>query len=131
MSAQRDDWEIPAVIGGRLRELGRSQAWLGEAVAEELGAKAFSQSAVSSWITGVFTPSPQQVFAMERVLGFRPGVLSQHWGYLPLTARSLGGGYGRVGGRHGAGADLVGEGPLPGGDRGVRRGPARRRPACP
>jgi DNA-binding transcriptional regulator YdaS (Cro superfamily) len=84
-------WQIPRLGSGRLRELGTSQAWLGEQVGEATGQRV-SQSAVSSWITGTHQPSPEQVFALERVLGFRPGQLSRHWGYLPLEARSPGGG---------------------------------------
>lgn len=85
--------EIRQLIRGRLDDLGRNQEWLGAEVARLLGLEqAYRQTTVSNWMTGRSEPDSKQVFAMERVLGLRPGQLSVHYGYVPPTARPLGGG---------------------------------------
>lgn len=44
---------------------------------------------VSYWAQGKQRPSPEEVFALEKVLGLRGGTLSQHDGYLPLDAKPI------------------------------------------
>lgn len=59
--------------------------WLGTMVGEQPGVlKGVSGSAVTQWVNGETEPAPHTVFAVERVLGCRPGKLSQLLGYLPV-----------------------------------------------
>lgn len=53
------------------------------ALAQALGR---AQSTISTWIAGNATPAPQVVFAIERHLQVPPGALSQHLGYVPVSA---------------------------------------------
>ena len=81
--------DVAVIVRARLTDLGRSQAWLGAEVAAILERdQPFGQTTISTWLTGVATPEPEQVFAMERALGLRGGDLSRLLGYLPVSARS-------------------------------------------
>lgn len=51
-------------------------------VATRLGT---TQSTVSAWKRGQCEPDMDTVFALEELLGLRPGHLSRHLGYLPVT----------------------------------------------
>lgn len=57
----------------------------------ELAAKinVSAQSSVSAWKLGQAEPERETVFAIERALGVRPGHLSRHLGYLPVTASKV------------------------------------------
>lgn len=65
---------------------GWSDATLGEKVAGELGVEPFTKQAISNYRRGLREPHRATVFAMERVFGLKPGALSRHLGYLPVTA---------------------------------------------
>lgn len=70
-----------AAVEGALRAAGMTQVEL----AETLGIR--SQAAVSAWVTGKSVPDqPEDVFAIERALGAKPGSISRHLGYLPPEA---------------------------------------------
>jgi DNA-binding XRE family transcriptional regulator len=43
---------------------------------------------VGSWEKAIWAPSPEKVFAIERILALPPGALSRHLGYLPLVGSS-------------------------------------------
>lgn len=60
---------------------GTSQAQL----ARRLGV---SPQLVSDWKRGRRTPSPDQLFAIERALDVKPGQLSRHLGYVPTDAEA-------------------------------------------
>lgn len=47
-----------------------------------------TKDTVALWATGRQPPRPQEVFAMERVFGVRPGTLSALDGYIPVGAKS-------------------------------------------
>lgn len=47
-----------------------------------------TQSTVSAWKRGHCLPDMETVFALERLLGLRPGQLSRHLGYLPLETET-------------------------------------------
>lgn len=81
-------------------------AAFGRAVSDALAAKGLEQrdlaglltehldvevrpASISQWLGGVHEPSRARVFAIEQVLKARPGALSQHLGYLPVTARAV------------------------------------------
>lgn len=85
---QVQEWaKFQAALSRRLTDLGRSQTWLAVEVAKDEGrADPYSQAHVSDWLSGRRTPSPAQVFALERVLGAAPGSLSRLVGYLPADA---------------------------------------------
>lgn len=77
---------------------GRSQTWLGEALAETgepdgIGDNGwpFSQSAVGDWEHGKLARPmpPERVFLIERVLGVKAGSISKAAGYLPVSARNI------------------------------------------
>lgn len=61
---------------------------LAEAVAKESG-ESVSVSALSLWLSAKAEPSRRKVFALEKVLGCKPGALSRHLGYLPINARDV------------------------------------------
>jgi hypothetical protein len=69
----------------------RSRGWLGAEVARDLGEDTpITASAVTQWINGDTEPKPpERVFAIERVVGVRPGTLSRLLGYLPLDAKPV------------------------------------------
>lgn len=46
-------------------------------------------TSVSQWAAGTHEPSREKVWAMESVLGMKPGTLSRLLGYLPVNARSI------------------------------------------
>jgi transcriptional regulator with XRE-family HTH domain len=73
----------------RLRQLGKGQTWLGQEVGILLEREPFSQSIISMYLLGQAQPDPETVFAMERVLGVRPGAFSRYLGYLPLDLAKL------------------------------------------
>lgn len=50
---------------------------------------ATTKDTVSLWANGRQRPWPEEVFAIERVLGLKPGSLSRLDGYLPVGARSI------------------------------------------
>ncbi len=78
--------EVAAIVRARLTDLGRGQTWLGAEIAAVLKRdEPFRQTTVSSWMRGDTDPTPEIVFAMERVLGLRPGDLSRHLGYMPVS----------------------------------------------
>lgn len=85
---QVQQWtKFQEALSRRLNDLGRSQTWLAVEVAKEEGrADPYSQAHVSDWLSGRRTPSPAQVFALERVVGADPGSLSRLVGYLPADA---------------------------------------------
>lgn len=58
---------------------------------QDLGAKIgiSSQSSISAWKDGKTEPDRELVFRIERVMGVRPGHLSRHLGYLPLSATKI------------------------------------------
>ena len=87
MTAPEGHARFRTLVMGRLAELGQPQRWLGEEIGAHLGVKAVAQTTVSSWLSATTNPGAEQVFAMEVVLGFRPGQLSRHLGYLPVDAR--------------------------------------------
>lgn len=47
-----------------------------------------SPQLVSDWKRGRRTPSPDQLFAIERALDVEPGRLSRHLGYVPADAEA-------------------------------------------
>lgn len=51
-------------------------------LAEGVGA---TQSVVSTWVNGTYRPAPPMVSDIEVFLGVRPGTLTRHFGFLPLT----------------------------------------------
>lgn len=56
--------EFGSAVRARLKEMGRSQEWLGAEIARITGrAKPYSQNAVSAWITGDNQAPVQVVFA--------------------------------------------------------------------
>jgi transcriptional regulator with XRE-family HTH domain len=59
-----------------------------EAVAAESG-ETVTPSAISLWLNAKSEPSRVKVYAMERVLGLKPGTLSRCLGYLPVNARNV------------------------------------------
>lgn len=62
----------------RVREL--TQAELGELLDQ------MRQSSISAWTTGnALPPDVETVFRLEHVLKLRPGHLSRHLGFLPIT----------------------------------------------
>lgn len=68
---------------------GRSSAWLGAEIARAIGQSSpVTASAVNQWLSGRTEPTPDKVFAAERILGRKPGSLSRVLGYLPLEARA-------------------------------------------
>lgn len=82
-----DGATLGTVVRDLLSEQGRNQSWLGVEVARQEGrSQPYSQANVSEWLSGARTPSPRQVFAMERALAVPPGALSQLEGYLPVEA---------------------------------------------
>lgn len=48
-----------------------------------------SQGTISGWINAVAEPPYETVFAIEKVLGVRPGSLSRYLGYLPVSASKV------------------------------------------
>ena len=71
-----------------LERRGMSQTELAAEVGRDLGRKPLSQPWVSEIRRGIKEPTVDVAFAMERVLGAKPGQLSRHLGYLPVGARS-------------------------------------------
>lgn len=65
-------------LAERRLEQNLSQSKLGELLG-------VGQSAVSSWELGEAEPPVETVYFIEEVLKVRPGVLSKHLGWLPLT----------------------------------------------
>lgn len=79
--------DFQAALSRRLDDLGRSQTWLAVEVAKQEGRPdPYSQAHIADWLRGRRSPSPQQVFALERALGTSPGALSRILGYLPAEA---------------------------------------------
>lgn len=78
--------ESRARFGLAVRTARTDTGWSQELLAQKIGV---SQSAVGSWENGMFSPDPSTVFGLEALLGLRPGVLSQHLGYIPLGAEGL------------------------------------------
>lgn len=76
-------------VKARLRDLGKGQTWLGMEVGLLLEREPYSQSIVSMWLLGQSKPDTEVVFAIERVLGVRPGAFSRYFGYLPLDLAKL------------------------------------------
>lgn len=65
-----------------------SQTELAAEVGRDLGRKPLSQPWVSEIRRGIKEPTVDVAFAIERVLGAKPGQLSRHLGYLPLDAKA-------------------------------------------
>ena len=81
------------LIRTRLERQGITQRQLGEEVARLLGRdQPYSQTNVFAWLNETVALHPDQVFAIEQVLDWRPGQLSVHFGYLPPNARNVGAG---------------------------------------
>jgi hypothetical protein len=76
-------------VKARLRDLGKGQTWLGMEVGILLEREPFSQSIISMYLLGQANPEPETVFAIERVMGVRPGAFSRYLGYLPLDLGKL------------------------------------------
>jgi transcriptional regulator with XRE-family HTH domain len=83
-----DDEQRPLLdaIRAALEERNLSQRELGAAVAHIEGQPAYPQSTVGAWLQGKAYLRPSRVFAIERVMGMRPGTLAKLDGYLPLTS---------------------------------------------
>lgn len=70
-------------------DAGVDQGELGALVAHLEGReRPYAQNAVSQWLTGRVDLPPARVFAIERALGRRPGVLSVWAGYLPADGQA-------------------------------------------
>jgi len=70
-------------------EAGVDQGELGALVAHIEGReRPYAQNAVSQWYSGRVDLPPQRVFAIERALGLRPGVLSVRAGYIPADGQA-------------------------------------------
>lgn len=70
-------------------EAGVDQGELGALVAHIEGReRPYAQNAVSAWLSGRVDLPPSRVFAIERALGLRPGVLSVRAGYLPADGQA-------------------------------------------
>lgn len=84
-----DDDQRPLLdaIRAAMDERGMTQQELGAAVAHAEGQPAYPQSTVSAWFQGKSYLRPSRVFAIERILGMRPGTLSRLDGYAPLGAK--------------------------------------------
>lgn len=76
--------EFGRVLSARLA--GKSREDFAAAVATESG-ESVSEAAVSQWTTGKNEPTRNKVFAIEKVLGLKPGTLSRCLGYVPVGAR--------------------------------------------
>lgn len=67
----------------------RSSAWLGAEIARLIGQESpVTASAVNQWLTGKTEPTPDKVFAAEKILGRPLGSLSRLLGYLPVEAKA-------------------------------------------
>lgn len=81
--------EFGSAVRARLKEMGRSQEWLGAEVARLTDRDApYRQASVWAWIEGENPAPAEVVFAMEVALQLRSGTLSRLLGYLPVTSRS-------------------------------------------
>lgn len=88
---KRREQGIREMVNARLKELGHNQEWLGASMARILRRpEPFAQTTVSSWLTGSHTMGPEESFAMEKALGYKPGQMTRHLGYVPADARTLG-----------------------------------------
>lgn len=73
-----------AALSARIAGLDRKQF---AAAVAKISGEGVSPAAVSQWTTGKNEPSRRKVFAIEKVLGEKPGALSRLLGYLPLEAK--------------------------------------------
>lgn len=67
-------------FGRAVAEARDARGWTQDELAERAGV---SQSNVSGWEQGKWTPDPDAVFTVERALRLAPGTLSVHLGYVP------------------------------------------------
>lgn len=74
-----------AALDEALVKHGWSDGVLGEKAAAEMGGPPLTKQAISNYRRGLREPHRATVFAFERALGMKPGRLSQHLGYLPVT----------------------------------------------
>jgi hypothetical protein len=79
--------DLVAELRAAFATSGLSQGELGGLVARAEGRGVpYRQNTVSQWLAGSVELAPGLVFALERALQLRPGVLSVHAGYLPADA---------------------------------------------
>lgn len=64
----------------------QARRWTQARLAQRLGV---SQPTIGNWLRGRYVPTPDEVFAMERVLAMVPGELAIHLGYVPAACDSL------------------------------------------
>lgn len=84
--------EQRAAFGGALQDvldrLGMSQTALAAEVGRALGRGPVSQPWISEIRRGAKEPSVEVAFAIEEVVGVKPGQLTRHLGYVPAGARA-------------------------------------------
>lgn len=78
--------EFAAALSAQLA--GRRIVDFARSVSEVSGERA-TDSSVYYWMSATNEPSRAKVFAIERVLGLKPGSLSRHLGYLPVGAKDV------------------------------------------